>query len=259
MILKIRQYIYYDYIKPRINKPLALSIATHILLALSLLNVQQEPYTLGTLEVELSGASINNEVLVDEKEIEKQNKDTSGNPDNIDTAAFQKENHQNVHTTNSTDFEKDFEESLFTKKRNINSKNNQGASSKKGTTWVDEKIDPIKIEKRQTGEKLNIPGEVNYLSGKTKWTKGFSRVLVKKPRVQYPLYFRKQGIQGTVKLRINVNSKGVVTGSEIIKSSGHTKLDILARKGVLSARYKPDPGAVKVGVAEVIISFKLKE
>ncbi len=80
------------------------------------------------------------------------------------------------------------------------------------------------------------------------------------PPPVYPARARRQGVQGTVLLRLLITSAGRVQEADVVTSSGHRELDDAALDAVDLWRFKP---ALKLGVAidqwiEVPVVFRLK-
>ena len=83
--------------------------------------------------------------------------------------------------------------------------------------------------------------------------------VIKGAKPDYPLTARKQGLEGTVKLRVTVAADGRVTSVTVVQSSGHPILDNAARTGVSRWRFSPARranGAI-ASVVDVPIEFKL--
>jgi len=58
-------------------------------------------------------------------------------------------------------------------------------------------------------------------------------------RPAYPVGARRRGEEGTVVYEVAINDKGFVTGTDLIRSSGHSELDNAARRALLAARFTP--------------------
>jgi protein TonB len=83
--------------------------------------------------------------------------------------------------------------------------------------------------------------------------------VIKGAKPDYPLTARKQGLEGTVHLRVTVSADGRVTSVTIVETSGHAILDRAARDGVSRWRFSPArraTGAI-ASVIDVPIEFKL--
>ncbi|VVE76938.1 energy transducer TonB [Pandoraea sputorum] len=59
------------------------------------------------------------------------------------------------------------------------------------------------------------------------------------PRVAYPTQSRRVGEEGTVTLRLVIDTRGVVSSANVVKSSGFPRLDQAARTAALAMRCAP--------------------
>jgi TonB family protein len=78
----------------------------------------------------------------------------------------------------------------------------------------------------------------------------------KEPRLPFGVYI--QGIQGSVVLSLRMDSSGRVTGTNVLRSSGHPALDELARNAAMGWRLSPDsvlPTDISKGRVE-LVSFR---
>ena len=76
------------------------------------------------------------------------------------------------------------------------------------------------------------------------------------PRLPVGVYF--QGMQGSVVLSLTLDTSGRVTGTRVLRSSGHPALDELAQEAAMNWRLSPDsvlPTDVSQGRVE-LVSFK---
>lgn len=74
----------------------------------------------------------------------------------------------------------------------------------------------------------------------------------------YPSGAREEGLEGTVKVKVNVSASGGVSGASIVKSSGHSILDESVLANVYDCHFEP---AEKDGVpiaSKVIIPVRFK-
>lgn len=76
---------------------------------------------------------------------------------------------------------------------------------------------------------------------------------------QYPMTARKQGLEGTVLLRVSVAPDGRITSVMVVRSSGHLMLDKAARDGVARWRFSAARrgGGAIASVVDIPIEFKL--
>ena len=76
------------------------------------------------------------------------------------------------------------------------------------------------------------------------------------PNLPFGVYF--QGLQGSVVLSLTLDKSGHVTGTSVLRSSGHPALDELARDAAMNWRLSPDsvlPSDISKGRVE-LITFK---
>ena len=79
------------------------------------------------------------------------------------------------------------------------------------------------------------------------------------PMLPFGVYF--QGLQGSVVLSLTLDKSGHVTGTSVLRSSGHPALDELARNAAMQWRLSPDsvlPTDITKGRVE-LVSFKTQE
>ena len=78
----------------------------------------------------------------------------------------------------------------------------------------------------------------------------------KEPNLPFGVYI--QGLQGSVVLSLTMDKSGHVTGTSVLRSSGHPALDELARNAASSWRLSPDsvlPTDITKGRVE-LVSFR---
>jgi TonB family protein len=81
----------------------------------------------------------------------------------------------------------------------------------------------------------------------------------KEPNLPFGVYI--QGLNGSVVLSLKMNSSGRVTGTSVLRSSGHPALDELARNAAMGWRLSPDsvlPTDISKGRVE-LVSFHTQE
>jgi TonB family protein len=81
----------------------------------------------------------------------------------------------------------------------------------------------------------------------------------KEPNLPFGVYI--QGLNGSVVLSLKMNSSGRVTGTSVLRSSGHPALDELARNAAMGWRLSPDsvlPTDITKGRVE-LVSFHTQE
>lgn len=76
---------------------------------------------------------------------------------------------------------------------------------------------------------------------------------------KYPIVSRERGEEGRIRLRLEINAKGLVEGVEIISSTGFKLLDAAAVEAVKSAEFIPArlAGESVSSKAEISLEFKL--
>ena len=78
----------------------------------------------------------------------------------------------------------------------------------------------------------------------------------KEPNLPFGVYI--QGLNGSVVLSVTLDKSGRVTGTNVLRSSGHPALDELARNAALGWRLSPDsvlPSDITKGRVE-LVSFR---
>jgi len=81
----------------------------------------------------------------------------------------------------------------------------------------------------------------------------------KEPKLPFGVYI--QGLNGSVVLSMTMDKSGHVTGTSIIRSSGHPALDELARNAAMGWRLSPDsvlPTDISKGRVE-LVRFKTQD
>jgi TonB family protein len=61
------------------------------------------------------------------------------------------------------------------------------------------------------------------------------------PKPEYPAAARQRGLEGSVELRLAINSDGLIDSVEIVRSSGSEILDVAARGSAARAVVRPPP------------------
>ena len=81
----------------------------------------------------------------------------------------------------------------------------------------------------------------------------------KEPNLPFGVYV--QGLHGSVVLSLKMDNSGRVTGTSVLRSSGHPALDELARNAAMGWRLSPDsvlPTDISKGRVE-LVSFKTQD
>jgi protein TonB len=86
-------------------------------------------------------------------------------------------------------------------------------------------------------------------------------LIISMPKPEYPAAARQRGLEGSVQLRLEINSDGLIDSVEIVRSSGSELFDIAARKSAMRAIFQP---ATRAGVVEaahknIVVTFSLTE
>lgn len=71
-----------------------------------------------------------------------------------------------------------------------------------------------------------------FVSAQAKW--------MEKPRPEFPMGVFYQGLEGSVVVSLTLDKSGRVTGSQVVRSSGHPALDDLAREASMKWRLSAD-------------------
>ena len=116
---------------------------------------------------------------------------------------------------------------------------------------------PPKISSVQENNNLS-PNKI--INNQPNWKGGISRRFTIKPKIEYPQYFRENGIEGKVKLLLRVDSTGNVIFVTVIKSTGYSQLDTLAKQALRASHFIPVSVTVlpNYDEAEFEVSFELK-
>lgn len=79
------------------------------------------------------------------------------------------------------------------------------------------------------------------------------------PKPEYPWSLRRRGVEGTVRLRVNVSAEGLPTEVIVLRSSGFDEMDRAALEAVKAWRFQPArrSGQAVAALAEVPIVFRL--
>ncbi|RME93804.1 MAG: energy transducer TonB [Candidatus Hydrogenedentota bacterium] len=101
-----------------------------------------------------------------------------------------------------------------------------------------------------------IPGGRTGL-GKTGKGSIAGRKIIFKPKIPYPLYYRKKGIFGKAIVWVEVSPSGKVLRTRLKQSTGYPDLDILAERGVAKMLFSPVRKQVN-DTGEIVVRFKLK-
>lgn len=154
-------------------------------------------------------------------------------------------------------FERDFEDTLFTRKDSSQTVTEPGGRGSAENDWQKEGKSGGTGNKATAGENVKVPDGKTGTGG-ISWQGGYTRRLIYMPKIPYPEYYRRRGIQTGVLLQIEVNPSGQVVDTRVLRSSGYSKLDILARNSVRKARFSGTAGSQRNDIGEITVNFKLK-
>lgn len=259
---RVYDIIHYEYVKPSLKRPLLYSVLLHVVLGVYLsLNTPDIMNTSVTLSMIFQENRILEE-MVSDTEIpenlenkETQNENRIEEPSDIPGMGFNDSQYNTADSTIYQDYDPGARSKDTTHQHDTQTQNHETSTNKE---WSDEKTDKINTEKTSTSDKVKEPGKARVNSQKTEWVKGVNRVLLYQPTIEFPEMFRDRGMEYEVKLKISVNAEGHVISSDIDTTCGETRLDILARNGMMDARYKKKESSMRNGdvdVAYVTILF----
>lgn len=241
----VRNYIFFYNVSPKLKNPFLISLAVHGIIALlSLINAPvkvENQLTIEIINTPVSMAVKNYTKISGVENLSKQNQSKAAKNRLIQAdPGSMKNDSKSQSTDNARDgdegFLKKYENVLFNRKEAAKTVEKSVKKSPEKINWEEESPDFLHSQKDKTGE-MHKTAVGKGESSNMIWREGYSRKLVFEPDIDYPEYFRKQGIQGTVRLMIDVDAAGNVVNAEVLHTSGHSKLDILARNGILKAKF----------------------
>jgi TonB family protein len=144
-----------------------------------------------------------------------------------------------------------YEETLFTR----STEKNKNIYSSGIAEWKEFDSKIAADDKTKTFEKIQYPAKTSSIL----WKEGSNRKIISLPEIEYPLLYRKKGIQGKVLLAIEVNGAGNIVSIDILRSSGYPKLDIVARKAISKAVFNEKPSMTENAIdqGEIEVKFEL--
>ena len=159
---------------------------------------------------------------------------------------------RNIDLLDNERFLNDFEKQIYRREQ----ANIQIGSKQFNDTW-DTDESPFLRKKKGLHETAQTHfGKAGYI----RWKRGARRVIRVKPKVVYPLQYRKNGIQGTAKFTIFVDSSGNVTRIELIKGTGYSKLDVIARQALRKTKFNQlITTDADYDEGEIEVKFQLKD
>ncbi len=234
-----------------------LSILLHILVFLYLYfnRVTEPPHITHFVHLVETEKRISKEEIEEiKKKIEKVDRETTIKKEQSKTRTQDKE----ILTKGSDkqeDFEKSFEEMLFS--RNQATTQTVTGKSDGGDVWSEQSHKGGSgTQKEAVQARAKVP-DGSARPGKVNWRGGYSRSLQYMPAPEYPLEYRRQGIQAEVLLEAEVDATGRVISVTVLRSSGYPELDILAKNSVRRARFSPSSVANQIDVGEIAVRFEL--
>ena len=263
----IRNYILFSNVFPRIKSPLIISLIFHGVLLLMGLLTQKENLS-DHLNIEIINTPTDMGIKsysrlsgVKDMSMTRKNSSSKRSILQADPGSLMNSHGKEDKTgigASEDSFENKYEDILFNRKDTGNSNKRTAKEHRSDLKWDEANKGISHDEKNKTAEKEAIPSGHGE-SRNVIWRAGYSRKLVFQPEIEYPVYFRKQGIQASVRLIIDVDASGNVVNAEVLQSSGYSKLDILARSGVLKAKFqKRDNFNSNYDRGEVEVQYKLE-
>lgn len=272
-------YFLYQYFSPSFRAPLTISVLLHLAFAL-FAALQETPYPQHVFTIELASA-IDREVELQEKDIDMEDlvrqiekKDSSDEAETTGETASKAKPHEhetvsysalkkdagaldkNNNTGEESQFFSEYEETLF--QREDNDRPMELSSDNGEIEWDVEKALATQSGKTRTLEPISAPKG----TGKTRteniiWVEGSARKMIGEPKIEYPEIYSRQAIQGSVRLLLEIDNGGNVVFIEIIRSSGYSKLDILAVQGMRKQKFTPKSGGGAIDKGEMEVFFEL--
>ncbi|MDH4263175.1 MAG: TonB family protein [Spirochaetia bacterium] len=264
----LRKYIFFSNVSPQIKNPLIISILFHGLILITGLLIKPNDSIVEEFTVEIINTPVEMSVknytrisnLRDQSKKAK-NVQIKKNLLQADPGSLMNGNkteNSSGFDTQDQSFVDKYENILFNRKNANLSENKAVNENKNNMKWDESGKDISHSDKNSISETAKIPtgrGESKDIN----WKTGYSRKIIFQPDIEYPVYFRKQGIQASVRLIIDVDALGNVVNAEVLQSSGYPKLDILARSGILKAKFlKRDNFNNTLDRGEVEVQYKLE-
>ncbi len=126
-------------------------------------------------------------------------------------------------------------------------------SNEVSTQWnLEEKKLSDKKELNEIAQRVNITENIQ-------WKYAIKRIIVYRPKIDYPLYYRQKGIQAKIRLFIKVDRSGNVVHVSVVNSSGYSKLDVIAKRAVFKIIFSENnEQGPSYDEAKIDIYFRLK-
>jgi len=252
----------YYFVRDRFAFFLRFSIIIHLILGLILLLTR--PEKAANNEINVSLLVTPDQFLMQTREmLSTEEASTTNDQKNLyqdqksgERAEYTNTTEKEVTNTEESGFMKEFENMLFKKNTNVTENTK---TIEEQLEWKEQEHQFHSDEKANIREKVVVPGG-RASSNNIVWKDGYARKTLYTPEFEYPETFRKEGIEGIVKITIYVDSYGNVVKAEVLQSSGHSRLDISAKNGMLKTKFMPskEAGSQKIDRAEIEVLFKLK-
>lgn len=150
-----------------------------------------------------------------------------------------------------------------THKKSMSSNTTTSSSATKSLPTTDSSLQ-TSTDQTSNGQTSNSSGGGNSGTGNGTGTGegigngiGFNGAIQNYQEPQYPRAAIKRNLEGTIKVKINVQASGQLKNFEILQSSGHSILDNAATSAIMQWTFKPHPKNVDYFVLKTII-FSLK-
>lgn len=252
----------YGYFRSMLKRPLLISLTLHAVFVLAAILHTDPEQEVQILEIQITNAEIiddtkNEPDPATPQQTEETNEENINSQLEAESLSFNRRDNTPTEDRlqRSDQFVHEYEETLFQRGE---SKHTVSQTKGARTEWQEEEFVIGHAEKTGSAERVKIPGGATDSSA-IQWEGSYARKIVHRPQIDYPRHFRRQGIQGTVVLGLSVNPAGEVIHVEILQSSGHFKLDVLAQKAMRKARFSPRSGGDTKSVdnGKVRIYFEL--
>jgi len=252
--------------KRRFTNAFLVSLFLHLLLVLLMLAYREDKPKTPMFEIKLS--PVKNRIKKEEKKaIQKEIKKVIQERKARRTKKLKIKNNISKTSKSQTSKRKSFSEmadqdyeDIIKSNRSSKYQVKKGESASSNTRWSESNSDSTSKNKSNPGkDKIQGIPDGNAKKGKIKWQGKYKRFPIYFPTPNYPVYYRRKGIQGDVTLEIEVNPAGKVVRVTVVYSSGHLKLDVEAKKAIRRAKFSRAGGVTKNDIGLVKIRFKLNQ
>ncbi|MES0490724.1 MAG: hypothetical protein ABUK01_12060 [Leptospirales bacterium] len=256
--------IHYEYVKPNLKKPLIYSVLLHLVLGIYL-GLNSTPSPAGSVSLSMIIGDGNGDEAIEEGELPENNENMEATENvtsdsieediDIPGIGFNNSEYKANNARNETDYDPGSNGKNTNRDYNVS---NTNRDTENIDEWAEHETQKINSDKSTTSDKVREPGKARIKAQKIKWFKGTPRVITYEPKIEFPEIFRSRGMQYEVVIKISVNSEGHVVSAEIEKGCGETRLDILARNGLMDTRFKKkesSSGNDDLDIAYIIVAF----